>query len=115
MILLRNLALFFVLFLPAAFATGVIGGFFVGPIPPPRFGYQMAQFGLAVVPLLLPSVLAVPCIHFAQRRWLRDQPRRNAQASDGSTASPRNTAFQHMIELSGDAPGFEFSLGFDAR
>jgi hypothetical protein len=41
--------------------------------------------------------------------------RRNAQASDGSAASPRNTAFQHMIELSGDAPGFEFSLGFSVR
>jgi hypothetical protein len=41
--------------------------------------------------------------------------RRNANASDGSTASPRNTAFQHMIELSGDAPGFSFSLTVDAQ
>jgi hypothetical protein len=41
--------------------------------------------------------------------------RRNAQASDGTAASPRNTAFQHMIELEGDAPGFAFSLRVEAR
>ncbi len=41
--------------------------------------------------------------------------RRNAQASDGTTASPRNTAFQHMIELSGDAPGFGLSLEVELR
>lgn len=41
--------------------------------------------------------------------------RRNRQASDGTTASPRNTAFQHMIELEGDAPGFSFSLSASVR
>jgi hypothetical protein len=40
---------------------------------------------------------------------------RIAGASDGSAASPRNTAFQHMIELSGDAPGFSLGLSVDVR
>ncbi|RMG11907.1 MAG: hypothetical protein D6731_14815, partial [Planctomycetota bacterium] len=40
---------------------------------------------------------------------------RNAAASDGSSASPRNTAFQHMIELSGDAPGFAVGLTAEVR
>jgi len=41
--------------------------------------------------------------------------RRNPQASDGTAASPRNAAFQHLIELSGDAPGFAFSLSAGVR
>lgn len=41
--------------------------------------------------------------------------RRNAAASDGSPASPRNTAYQHVIELVGDAPGFSFGLAVEAR
>jgi hypothetical protein len=41
--------------------------------------------------------------------------RRNAAASDGGTTSPRTTAYQHLIELSGDAPGFSFGLAADVR
>jgi len=38
MILLRNLTLFFALFLPGSCATGVATGWFVGPFDPPRLG-----------------------------------------------------------------------------
>lgn len=41
--------------------------------------------------------------------------RRNPRASDGRAASPRTTAYQHMIELSGDAPGFSFSLAAEVN
>ncbi len=41
--------------------------------------------------------------------------RRNARAGDGTDASPRNTAFEHLVELEGDAPGFSFSVGVDVR
>jgi hypothetical protein len=34
----------------------------------------------------------------------------NPQATQASAASPRNTAFQHMVELSGDAPGFRLAI-----
>lgn len=41
--------------------------------------------------------------------------RRNGSASDGTPCSPRNTAFQHLVELEGDAPGFAFSIGVEVR
>ncbi|MDC3379144.1 hypothetical protein OAX78_02565, partial [Planctomycetota bacterium] len=41
--------------------------------------------------------------------------RHNTQATDTTTASPRNNAYQHMIELSGDAPGFSFSISAGIR
>ena len=74
MTLLRNLALFFVLFLPASCVTGVVSGFLSGPMPAPRSGYALMTFVSSVLPLLLPSLLAVPLLHFAYRRWLRAQP-----------------------------------------
>jgi hypothetical protein len=67
--LLRNLALFFVLFLPSSCATGLAGGFFSGPLPTPRIGYELGLFLGGVMPLLLPSVLVVPVLHFAYRAW----------------------------------------------
>ncbi|HBP22592.1 MAG TPA: hypothetical protein DEA08_33035 [Planctomycetes bacterium] len=39
----------------------------------------------------------------------------NYQAGQGVAASPRHTAFQHMLELKGDAPGFSFSLSADVK
>jgi hypothetical protein len=69
--LVRNLALFFVLFLPASCATGLSGGFFAGPLPTPRIGYELGLFLVDVMPLLLPSVLVVPVLHFAYRAWSR--------------------------------------------
>lgn len=41
--------------------------------------------------------------------------RRNPLAGDGTPASPRTTAYQHVVELSGDAPGFSFGLGVEVR
>ena len=41
--------------------------------------------------------------------------RYNASASDGTPASPRNAAFQSLVELSGDAPGFSFSFAAEVR
>ncbi len=79
MTLLRNLALFFVLFLPVSCATGIVGGFFVGPIEAPRLAYPVLHYAVGVLPLLLPSLLAVPVLHFALRYWARD-PRHNADA-----------------------------------
>jgi hypothetical protein len=63
--------LFFVLFLPSSCATGLAGGFFSGPLPTPRIGYELGLFLGGVMPLLLPSVLAVPVVHFFYRGWSR--------------------------------------------
>lgn len=41
--------------------------------------------------------------------------RRNARASDGQATSPRTVAFQQLVELQGDAPGFGFSLAVEVR
>ena len=79
MTLLRNLALFFVLFLPASCATGLAGGFFTGPRPTPRIGYELGGFLVGVMPLLLPSLLAVPVLHFAIRAWSRRRSPREAR------------------------------------
>ena len=62
MTLLRNLALFFVLFLPASCATGLVGGFFVGPIEVTRLAYPVALYFSDVLPLLLPSLLAYSAV-----------------------------------------------------
>jgi hypothetical protein len=69
--LVRNFTLFFVLFLPSSCATGLSGGFFTGPLPTPRIGYELGLFLVAVMPLLLPSILVVPVLHFAYRAWSR--------------------------------------------
>ena len=71
MTLVRNLVLFFVLFLPSSCATGLSGSFFTGPLPTPRIGYELGLFLVGVVPLLLPSILVVPVLHFAYRAWSR--------------------------------------------
>ncbi len=72
MILLRNLALFFVVFLPASCATGWAAGFLDGPMTAPRLNYPLAQvFMMDVLPLLLPTLIAVPLLHVAFRYGLR--------------------------------------------
>ena len=71
MTLVRNIALFFVLFLPLSCATGVATGVLVGPIPPTHIGYEFQVFLTGALPLLLPSFLAVPVLHFAYRFGLR--------------------------------------------
>ena len=71
MILLRNLTLFFALFLPGSCATGVATGWLVGPFDPPRLGYPIMHFSLWVLPLVAPSLLAVPILHFGYRRLAR--------------------------------------------
>jgi len=70
--LLRNLALYFVVFLPAALLTGWVFGFFTGPRSSPRLAYELLRFTFEVLPLLLPSLLMVVVLHFAYRRWLGD-------------------------------------------
>jgi hypothetical protein len=77
--LVRNLALFFVLFLPASCVTGLIGGFLTGPFPTPRVAYELGTFGIGVMPLLLPSILAVPVLHFGYRAWARGRSPREAR------------------------------------
>jgi hypothetical protein len=47
----RNVALFFVLFLPASCATGLSGGWLTGPLPTPRIGYELGLFLVGVMPL----------------------------------------------------------------
>jgi len=81
MTLLRNLLLFFVLFLPASCATGWGLGFLDGPLPAPRIAYPLLQvFTMAVLPLLLPMGIAVVVLHFAFRFGLRDRARAHARA-----------------------------------
>lgn len=41
--------------------------------------------------------------------------RLNGAASQGVVASPRDSAFQHMVELAGEAPGFTIRLGASVR
>jgi hypothetical protein len=77
--LLRNLALFFVLFLPASCVTGLSGGFLTGPFPTPRPAYELGTFLVGVMPLLLPSILAVPVLHFGYRAWSRRRSPREAR------------------------------------
>ena len=79
MTLVRNLALFFVLFLPSSCATGLSGGFFTGPLPTPRIAYELGTFLFGAMPLLLPSILAVPVLHFAYRAWSRRRSPREAR------------------------------------
>lgn len=78
MTLLRNLVLFLVVFLPLACVMGIGAGFTAGPIDTPRVGYQIQLFLFAVLPLLFPSILAVPVVHFALRRFSPERARRLA-------------------------------------
>jgi hypothetical protein len=75
----RNVALFFVLFLPASCATGLSGGWLTGPLPTPRIGYELGLFLVGVMPLLLPSILVVPVLHFAARAFARRRSPREAR------------------------------------
>ena len=79
MTLLRNLLAFFVVFLPAACGTGLVGGFLEGPVPAPRFAYDVFVFEARVLPLMIPSLLAVPLLHFAIRWWARDASHHRAR------------------------------------
>ncbi len=79
MTLVRNLVLFFVLFVPLTCTAGLTTGLLEGPLPPPRMAYAIGVFATGVLPLLLPSLLAVPVLHFAYRFWLRDRRRRTAR------------------------------------
>jgi hypothetical protein len=65
--LLRNLALFFVLFLPLGCTTAWVGGALEGPMEATRAAYPIQVFLTGVMPLLLPTFLAVPVLHFALR------------------------------------------------
>ena len=96
MTLLRNLALFFVLFLPASCATGIVGGFFVGPIEAPRLAYPVLLYTVSVLPLLLPSLLAVPVLHFALRYWARN-PRHSADARLTISVTPLALLGIHLV------------------
>jgi hypothetical protein len=68
MILIRNLILFVFLFLPLTLVIGLACGFFVGPIEPPRLMYEVQQYYFRVFFVLLPSILAVPVLHFFYKR-----------------------------------------------
>jgi hypothetical protein len=65
--LLRNLALFFVLFLPVGCTTAWVGGALEGPMEATRAAYPIQVFLTGVMPLLLPMFLVVPVLHFALR------------------------------------------------
>lgn len=67
MTLLRNLAFFVFLFLPLAFATALGGDWLAGPREMPRLAYPMVGFAFWILPLLVPSILAVPVLHFGLR------------------------------------------------
>jgi hypothetical protein len=71
MILLRNLTFFLFLFLPLTLAIGLVCDFFVGPLEPTSLGYEVQQYYLRVFFLLLPSVLAVPALHFLYKARAR--------------------------------------------
>ena len=79
MTLVRNLALFFVFFLPLTCVIGMASGLLVGPLPLPRVAYPIQVFVVGVLPLLLPSLLIVPVLHFAYRILLRDRARASAR------------------------------------
>jgi hypothetical protein len=64
MTLTRNLIFFIFLFLPLTLAIGLVCDFFVGPIEPTRLAYEVQQYYLRVFFVLLPSILAVPFLHF---------------------------------------------------
>ncbi len=72
MTLFRNLILFFLVFLPTSCTVGIAANWFVGPISPPRVGFEIMHFELWVVPLFLPSIAAVPILHFFYRYRARD-------------------------------------------
>lgn len=93
--LLRNLTLFFALFLPAACVTGVAAGFFVGPIDPPRLAYPLLHFGVGVLPLLSPSLVAVPILHFAYRSLARSPGR--AMRRIATVATPLALLGTHLL------------------
>lgn len=122
MTLLRNLALFFVLFLPATCATGLAGDFFVGPQPPPRFAYVLATYALGVLPLLVPSALAVPVLHFAYRALLPQRPPSRARGVV-AVATPAGLLAAHLLVFGADfwsapllalfaVPGVLYGLAF---
>jgi hypothetical protein len=69
--LLRNLALFFVLFLPLGCTTAWVGGALEGPMEATRAAYPIQVFLTGVMPLLMPTFLAVPVLHFALRNRTR--------------------------------------------
>jgi hypothetical protein len=69
--LLRNLALFFVLFLPLSCTTAWVGGALEGPMEATRAAYPIQVFLTGAMRLLLPTFLAVPVLHFALRNRTR--------------------------------------------
>ena len=81
MSLVRNLALFVLLFLPLSCATGFVGDLFTGPIRQPRpLAYDVQLFLFVFMPQLLPFILSVPVLHFAYRRWLGGSTPRRRRA-----------------------------------
>jgi hypothetical protein len=99
--LLRNVVLFFALFLPAAYVTGIVGGFFVGLRPTPRISYETLLFVLEVVPLLMPSLLMVPVLQFVYSRWLSELPRGRALGL-AAAATPVAFLVPHLAIYGGE-------------
>jgi hypothetical protein len=79
MILFRNLIFFVFVFLPLTLAIGLACGFFVGPLEPPRLMYEVQQYYFRVFVVLLPSILAVPVLHFLYRRRARHAEARSVR------------------------------------
>ncbi len=99
MTLLRNLVLFVVLFLPLACVTAVAADLLAGPREVPRLAYPIVAF-LRILPLLAPSVLAVPVLHFGLRYLARD-PRLSLRAV-ALVATPLALLAVH-VSIFGDA------------
>jgi hypothetical protein len=71
MTLFRNFMVFVFLFLPLTLVMGLVCDFFVGPIEPTRLGYEVQLYYLHVFRLLVPSIIAVPVLHFLYRSRAR--------------------------------------------
>jgi hypothetical protein len=68
MTLFKNLMAFVFFFLPLTLVLGLGCDFFVGPVEPTRWGYEVQLYYFHVFHLLVPSILAVPVLHFLYRR-----------------------------------------------
>jgi hypothetical protein len=67
MTLFKNLVLFTFFFLPLTLVTGLVSNFFVGPLEAPHWGYEVQLYYIHVFKLLVPSIIAVPALHFLYR------------------------------------------------
>ncbi len=80
MTLFRNLMTFVFLFLPLTLVLGLGCDFFVGPMEPTRWGYEVQLYYFHVFGLLIPSIIAVPALHLLYRSRARAVSRSSVRA-----------------------------------